>query len=498
MNDWIQTPSTILCCLCGTPIPANPSNMCVDCIRSQVDISDGIPKQLMIQWCRTCGRYLNPPNQWVIADLESKELLSLCIKRMKGLNKVKLVDAGFIWTEPHSRRLKVKVTIQKEVFTGTILQQVFLVEFVIQNQICENCQRHNAKDTWNAIVQVRQKVDHKRTFYWLEQVILKHNAHLSCINVKERPDGIDFYYSQKNHAIKFIEFLQALVPLRYQQSERLISHDIHSNTYNYKYSFSVELIPVCKDDLVCLPTKLAASCGNISPLVIVTKVSTLLHVMDPTTLQSATITPQAYWGNPFKALCSYKQLIEYTILDTNSLGISNGKFVLAEVQAARTSDFGKNDTQFYSKTFLGHLLKPGDTSLGYDLSTANFNDSDLKNLKGRDLPYLILVRKSFPERRKRGTRRHWKLKQLDKETDLENKKKDSEKEQADYERFMRDIEEDPELRSQINLYKEKNAEELLKVHQEKDEEELENFDEIGIEELIDEMKIDEDDEEDEE
>lgn len=31
------------------------------------------------------------------------------------LLKVRLVDAGFVWTEPHSKRLKVKLTIQKEV-----------------------------------------------------------------------------------------------------------------------------------------------------------------------------------------------------------------------------------------------------------------------------------------------------------------------------------------------------------------------------------------------
>ena len=34
---------------------------------------------------------------------------------LQGLNKVKLIDAGFVWTEPHSRRLKIKLTIQKEV-----------------------------------------------------------------------------------------------------------------------------------------------------------------------------------------------------------------------------------------------------------------------------------------------------------------------------------------------------------------------------------------------
>ena len=30
-------------------------------------------------------------------------------------SQVRLIDAGFLWTEPHSKRIKMKVTIQKEV-----------------------------------------------------------------------------------------------------------------------------------------------------------------------------------------------------------------------------------------------------------------------------------------------------------------------------------------------------------------------------------------------
>ena len=30
-------------------------------------------------------------------------------------SQVKLVDAVWIWTEPHSKRLKIKLTVQKEV-----------------------------------------------------------------------------------------------------------------------------------------------------------------------------------------------------------------------------------------------------------------------------------------------------------------------------------------------------------------------------------------------
>ncbi|KAJ2527563.1 ribosome-binding protein, partial [Coemansia sp. RSA 1937] len=120
----------ILCCECGTAIPPNPANMCVNCVRSIVDITEGIPKQATVHWCKNCERYLQPPITWMSCDLESRELLALCLKKLKGLVKVRLVDAGFIWTEPHSRRIKVKLTIQKEVFAATILQQTFEVEYV--------------------------------------------------------------------------------------------------------------------------------------------------------------------------------------------------------------------------------------------------------------------------------------------------------------------------------------------------------------------------------
>lgn len=80
--------------------------------------------QVTVLFCKECGRYLQPPKHWVKADPESKELLTFCIKRIKGLAKVKLVDAGFLWTEPHSKRLKVKLAVQAEVLNGAILQQV--------------------------------------------------------------------------------------------------------------------------------------------------------------------------------------------------------------------------------------------------------------------------------------------------------------------------------------------------------------------------------------
>lgn len=47
-----------LCCTCGVPIPPNPANMCVACLRTQVDISEGIPKQVTVHFCKQCERFV--------------------------------------------------------------------------------------------------------------------------------------------------------------------------------------------------------------------------------------------------------------------------------------------------------------------------------------------------------------------------------------------------------------------------------------------------------
>ena len=105
----------VLCADCGTPIVPNGANLCVACLRNTIDITEGIPKQSSVAFCKNCERFLSPPLTWTIARPESQELLAICLKKLKGLNKVRLTEAHFIWTEPHSKRLRVSMTIQKEV-----------------------------------------------------------------------------------------------------------------------------------------------------------------------------------------------------------------------------------------------------------------------------------------------------------------------------------------------------------------------------------------------
>ena len=41
---------------------------------------------------------------------------------------------------------------------SAILQQVFVVEYIVHHQMCSECHRREASDFWRAVVQVRQKV----------------------------------------------------------------------------------------------------------------------------------------------------------------------------------------------------------------------------------------------------------------------------------------------------------------------------------------------------
>lgn len=402
-------------------IDPNPLNQCAACLRTNIDITENIPKQGNLFFCRNCERYLNPPNDWVACTLESRELLSLCLKKLKGLREVKLIDAGFIWTEPHSKRIKVKLTVHGQVNGGVVLEQVFVVEFTVSNQMCDDCHRVEAKDFWKCMVQVRQKAKNKKTLFYLEQLILKHKAHDNALGIKNSPEGLDFFYAQDNHARKMVDFLQTVLPVKASQSKKLISHDIHSGTYNYKFTWVIDIVPISKGSLVCLSPKMQKSHGSIAPICLVTNVANTIHLMDPLTAQMAEINGNSYFRTPFLPICDPKQLIEYTVMDIEIItnrhqfpgqGPISFKHVTADVWVVKSSELGINDATIHTKTHLGHLLKPGDAVLGFDLRDANVNNDDFDKLKTENVPDVVLVRKHFGDKDRRRRMRKWKLKHL--------------------------------------------------------------------------------------
>jgi nonsense-mediated mRNA decay protein 3 len=419
------------------------------------------------------------------------------------LSKVRIIDASFLWTEPHSKRIKVKITIQQEALQGTILQQTFEVLYVVATQQCPECAKSYTANTWRASVQVRQKVPHKRTFLYLEQLILKHSAHKDTINIKEAKDGLDFYFSQRNHAEKMVDFLSSVAPVRVKKSQTLISMDIHTSTKSYKFSYSVELIPICKDDLVALPIKLAKSLGNISPLTLCYRVGTSLNLLDPSTLQTADVPGHIYWRSPFTNLTDVQELVEFIVMDIEPVGLAtNGRYHLAEATVARASDLGVNDTTYYTRTHLGGVLHPGDSVMGYLLTGTNFNNPNFEAMESSGtysstIPDVVLVKKYYP-RKKKNKARNWRLKRINMEDEepaaASGRKQDRDRLEQDFEMFLRDVEEDAELRSTLALYKAKQAQrarehpDQMELEEEADDEDDGGIPRINMDELLDDFE----------
>ena len=142
--------------------------------------------------------------------------------------QAQVVDASWVWTEPHSRRLRVKLTVRKEVLSGTTVQQSAVIDYIVRTRNCERCNKLAAKDTWQAKVQLRQRADHPRTLFarepqphstpWeslftrcssfptptrtaVEQAIAKQRLARGAVKVERARDGLDFNFHKKQVAI---------------------------------------------------------------------------------------------------------------------------------------------------------------------------------------------------------------------------------------------------------------------------------------------------------
>ncbi|PAV87908.1 hypothetical protein WR25_03686 [Diploscapter pachys] len=495
----------VACCECGIAIEPNGANMCAACLRSRIDITEGISRTCIIYLCKFCDRYFVPPSAWVRAEPESKELLSICLKKLKpSLAKVRLTDASFVWTEAHSKRLKVKLTVQKEVFSNVVLQQSLVIEFTVHNQMCDDCRRAEAKDFWRACVQVRQKAEFKKTLFYLEQLLLKHKAHKDCTGVKPVPTGIDFYFPKLQDARKFVDFLVTVLPCKYQYAQELVSHDTKNNTYDYKHTFCVDIVPICRDNVVCLPKKVAQALGNMSQIVVCQRVSNVISLIDPNNLQLADIQGCNFWRDPFETLCGPKQLTEFYVMDVELVqnfqrnaghGLISKKHELADVWLQRSDQVGAADAeQFSTRTHLGHLLNPGDLVLGFDVKNCNVNNRIFDDMKADNIPDVVIVKKVY-DRSRRAAKRQWKLKRLVVGGNIAGNETDSVADE--FQRFIEDVEEDPVMREHINIYKdsEKVVGDAKTEEQDMEDGEGEVPGAPTVEEMLDDLHFDSDSDE---
>ena len=395
----------ILCCLCGVSIAPNPTAMCPSCVSQEFDITSSIPRTGTTVQCRKCGRWETSKSQWVHCERESAELLSLCLRRSGALGRksgrgnVRLVDAGWIWTEPHSRRLKVWLLVQGEVDSGATIRQKVIVEFTERSRQCDDCSREFTGGTWKALVQLRQRTDHKRTMLYLEQRILYAGLDRLCLDIGAvKGGGVDFYFKEKSHANAFVDFIGQSVPQRIRSSKKLVGFDTRSNVARHRYTVLCDIAPTCKHDLILLPKHRTQTLE--SPLLLVKRVGSGVRLRSPVNGAEMDLSSEAYWRRPPPTILSARSLVEFIILDIELADRANegrpGLFP-AEAMVARASDLGTNDEYCSVRTHLGGLLQPGDTALGYDLARTVVPDAvreDIARAFGRhEAPEIVLVRR---------------------------------------------------------------------------------------------------------
>jgi nonsense-mediated mRNA decay protein 3 len=290
LEKYLLQGMKILCCLCGVSIDANSAAMCIDCLKAQVDVTGGIDKTGEVVQCRKCERWHIFQDKWTYYALESAGLLSACLRKIGGLNnnKTKLLDAHWIWTEPHSDRLKISVDVESDVLDDKVkLQQKAVIEFVVKHKQCMECIREATDHSWGAMIQIRQKVGHKQSLFLLEHLLTQAGLHNLMISITICKEGLDLFFKARNQAERVVSFISSHMPIKVKKSQKLISRDLKSNFSRYELTYHLEIAPLCKGDLVITSKELTGSLD----LMVVTKLSSSVHLLNPMTLSKVGTVP---------------------------------------------------------------------------------------------------------------------------------------------------------------------------------------------------------------
>lgn len=436
----------IPCCLCGTLIAPNAANQCATCLAQECDLAGRLQRgpaggpTIDVHQCRQCRRFQQTPKYYVDAEPESPELLAVCLKHIPALSsttapKLHLVDASFIWTEPNSMRLKVRLTV-RTTYNEVPVQQRVAVEVHVKWQQCPDCNREFTNRTWMAVVQLRQKTeDSKRGLANLEMALRKAPAiRKHVLNIDAARNGFDFYFLTLQHAQAFTQFLAKLQPMRTKTSQKLISTDTRNSTAHLKHTVTCDVVPMLRDDLILI-RRAAKGTPLAGRLALVERVSSVLKLLDASPKRSGDdhadwlteLSAETYYRSEkeFHVLLRSARLTRFVVLDVELIckdacqhpegnddnnplyqGPDSGvsKYALADVVIARASEFGVNDNVISVVTHLGHLLQAGDSVLGYDLETAIGGDWDLENglPSSYSTPEVVLVKKIKDVEKKQG------------------------------------------------------------------------------------------------
>lgn len=146
--------------------------------------------------------------------------------------------------------------------------------------------------------------------------------------------------------------------------------------------------------------------GGMGQVVVVRKVSRMLHFIDPDTCQIGEMSANTYYNNPFYPIACSQDLKEFTVMDIQLIspkdrknfsgqGKASSKHRLADVWVVKSSELGLSENNgTHCRTFLGDELDIGDTVLGLDLRNINVNNPELERMAKDKIPDVLLVKKA--------------------------------------------------------------------------------------------------------
>lgn len=481
----MMTYSKIVCCLCSAVIDANPTGICDACAKKNIDITTGFPKEFVLIFCKQCKRYNRPP--WIHIERESQEMMSFCLSKLKSFShKFKIIDSSFIFTEPHSRIIKIKITIQKELDKNLVTQDV-IINYKEENILCRDCQKLQTPHIWVSCVQIRQRVPHKRTLMYLEQIILKNKMQEKALSIKEVNEGVDFYFTSKRDGELFTEFIASVVPTKITHSKKYVSMSTTT------FTFLLDIANVAKYDLFIMDDETMKHFGGIGPLLLCTRLSSRTSFIDLISYKTIDIDANIFFKYKFNNFVNTNFLTEFNILDVqedidyqkkykkNNLEDNNNNNDDSSIAGSSiksiSTNYQKNgekeqieeknnierikninikvmrdDGEIFDITsHLALKIKPGDTYYGYDLERINFHgfNEEFMDAYKNLIPNIILIRK----KNENLIGKKLKLNQINMERkeDLKKGKKNEMDNEKEYNEFIEEIYEEKDLKENIEF-----------------------------------------------
>lgn len=249
------------CPACGRLVDRLVDGLCEECYRKEHPLVDVKSASIEVEVCRVCGSMRFKRDKWV----SSRDELGLELKR--GIHRVLRVQ-GYV----QNIDVKISNDLSLAVFrvTGRASRDIsrdYMEEYVLRispkKTICETCMGHISKKK-QALIQIRAhgrkigEAELRKIVKELEESISEISAKYPRaipVEVEQKPEGLDVYFSDYPAARKVAEALSRRMPLDVLETGKLIGVD-KSGREKFKMTIRLALPGFMPGDVIRLNQQL--------------------------------------------------------------------------------------------------------------------------------------------------------------------------------------------------------------------------------------------------